>query len=338
MSIFFCTFAVEIIFIIEFYRFFMDISVIVPLFNEAESLPVLHEWIVRVMRENNFSYEIIFVNDGSTDTSWQVIKQLREQNEHVHGICFRRNYGKSAALYCGFDAAQGDVVITMDADLQDSPDEIPELYRMVTEEKYDLVSGWKQKRYDNKLTKNIPSKLFNATARWVTGIQLHDMNCGLKAYRQDVIKNIELFSEMHRYIPYLAKNAGFTRIGEKVVQHRKREFGESKFGLNRFVNGYLDLMTLWFLNKFGKQPMHFFGLIGSLMFILGFIAVIVVGAMKLYALAHHTSAMLVADTPYFHLGILTMVLGCMLFLAGFLGELIIRNSAERNNYLIREKL
>ena len=338
MSIFFCTFAVEKIFIIDFYRFFMDISVIVPLFNEAESLPVLHEWIVRVMRENNFSYEIIFINDGSTDTSWQVIKQLREQNEHVHGICFRRNYGKSAALYCGFDAAQGDVVITMDADLQDSPDEIPELYRMITEEKYDLVSGWKQKRYDNKLTKNIPSKLFNATARWVTGIQLHDMNCGLKAYRQDVIKNIELFSEMHRYIPYLAKNAGFTRIGEKVVQHRKREFGESKFGLNRFVNGYLDLMTLWFLNKFGKQPMHFFGLIGSLMFILGFIAVIVVGAMKLYALAHHTSAMLVADTPYFHLGILTMVLGCMLFLAGFLGELIIRNSAERNNYLIREKL
>ena len=338
ISIFFCTFAVEIIFIIEFYRFFMDISVIVPLFNEAESLPVLHEWIVRVMRENHFSYEIIFVNDGSTDTSWQVIKQLREQNEHVHGICFRRNYGKSAALYCGFDAAQGDVVITMDADLQDSPDEIPELYRMITEEKYDLVSGWKQKRYDNKFTKNIPSKLFNATARWVTGIKLHDMNCGLKAYRQDVIKNIELFSEMHRYIPYLAKNAGFTRIGEKVVQHRKREFGESKFGINRFVNGYLDLMTLWFLNKFGKQPMHFFGLIGSVMFILGFIAVIVVGAMKLYALAHHTSAMLVADTPYFHLGILTMVLGCMLFLAGFLGELIIRNSSERNNYLIREKL
>ena len=209
---------------------------------------------------------------------------------------------------------------------------------MITEERYDLVSGWKQKRYDNKFTKNIPSKLFNATARWVTGIQLHDMNCGLKAYRQDVIKNIELFSEMHRYIPYLAKNAGFTRIGEKVVQHRKREFGESKFGINRFVNGYLDLMTLWFLNKFGKQPMHFFGLIGSVMFILGFIAVIVVGAMKLYALAHHTSAMLVADTPYFHLGILTMILGCMLFLAGFLGELIIRNSTERNNYLIRETL
>ena len=316
----------------------MDISIIVPLYNEAESLPVLHDWIVRVMQEHGFTYEIMFVNDGSTDQSWQIIKQLREKNDHVRGINFRRNYGKSAALYCGFDAAQGDVVITMDADLQDSPDEIPELYRMITEEKYDLVSGWKQKRYDNKFTKNIPSKLFNATARWVTGIKLHDMNCGLKAYRQDVIKNIELFSEMHRYIPYLAKNAGFTRIGEKVVQHRKREFGESKFGINRFVNGYLDLMTLWFLNKFGKQPMHFFGLIGSVMFILGFIDVIVVGAMKLYALAHHTSAMLVADTPYFHLGILTMVLGCMLFLAGFLGELIIRNSSERNNYLIREKL
>lgn len=334
----FTTFAVENNFIIVFKVFFMDISVIVPLYNEAESLPVLHDWIERVMLENNFTYEVIFVNDGSTDNSWQVIQQLHDSNKNVHGICFRRNYGKSAALYCGFDAAQGDVVITMDADLQDSPDEIPELYRMITEENYDLVSGWKQKRYDNKLTKNIPSKLFNATARWVTGIQLHDMNCGLKAYRQDVIKNIELFSEMHRYIPYLAKNAGFTHIGEKVVQHRKREFGESKFGLNRFVNGYLDLMTLWFLNKFGKQPMHFFGLIGSIMFILGFIAVIVVGAMKLYALAQHTSAMLVADTPYFHLGILTMVLGCMLFLAGFLGELIIRNSNERNNYLIREKL
>ena len=338
MSIFFCTFAVEKIFIIDFYHFFMDISVIVPLFNEAESLPVLHEWIVRVMRENNFSYEIIFVNDGSTDTSWQVIKQLREQNEHVHGICFRRNYGKSAALYCGFDAAQGDVVITMDADLQDSPDEIPELYRMITEEKYDLVSGWKQKRYDNKFTKNIPSKLFNATARWVTGIKLHDMNCGLKAYRQDVIKNIELFSEMHRYIPYLAKNAGFTRIGEKVVQHRKREFGESKFGMSRFVNGYLDLMTLWFLNKFGKQPMHFFGLAGSVMFILGFIAIVVVGGMKLHALANGVRAMLVGVNPYFHLSILMMILGCMLFLAGFLGELIIRNSNERNNYLIKEEL
>ena len=316
----------------------MDISVIIPLYNEAESLPSLHEWIVRVMQEHQYTYEIIFINDGSTDESWQVIKQLHDQNPNVRGINFRRNYGKSAALYCGFEAAEGNVVITMDADLQDSPDEIPELYDMIKNDHYDLVSGWKQKRFDNKLTKNIPSKLFNATARWVTGIKLHDMNCGLKAYRKEVVKNIEVFSEMHRYIPYLAKNAGFTRIGEKVVQHRKREFGVSKFGLNRFVNGYLDLLTLWFLNKFGKQPMHFFGLVGSVMFILGFIAIIIVGSMKLYALSHGVSAMLVANNPYFHLSILMLILGCMLFLAGFLGELIIRNSSERNNYLIKETL
>ncbi len=316
----------------------MNISVIVPLFNESESLPVLHDWIVRIMEEHGFSYEILFINDGSTDNSWEVIRQLREKNTHVSGICFRRNYGKSAALYCGFEAAQGDVVITMDADLQDSPDEIPALYQMITEEQYDLVSGWKKKRYDNKFTKNLPSKLFNATARWVTGIKLHDMNCGLKAYRKEVVKNIEVFSEMHRYIPYLAKNAGFTKIGEKVVQHRKREFGVSKFGINRFVNGYLDLMTLWFLNKFGKQPMHFFGLAGSIMFILGFIAIVMVGGMKLYALAHEIDAMLVGDNPYFHLSILMMILGCMLFLAGFLGELIIRNSNERNRYLIKDRI
>ena len=318
-------------------KFSMDISIIVPLFNEAESLPHLYEWIARVMKANKFSYELIFVNDGSSDDSWKVIQSLREQSEAVRGICFRRNYGKSAALYCGFNAAKGDVVITMDADLQDSPDEIPELYRMITEEGYDLVSGWKQKRYDNTLTKNLPSKLFNATARWVTGIQLHDMNCGLKAYRKEVVKNIEVFSEMHRYIPYLAKNAGFTKIGEKVVQHRKREFGTSKFGINRFVNGYLDLMTLWFLNKFGKQPMHFFGLVGSLMFFIGFIAVIVVGSMKLYALSHGVQAMLVGVNPYFHIAILMMILGCMLFLAGFLAELVIRNSPSRNDYLIREE-
>jgi glycosyltransferase involved in cell wall biosynthesis len=315
----------------------MDISVLVPLYNEAESLPVLHEWIVRVMREKNYTYEIVFVNDGSTDESWSVIKSLQTLDENVRGICFRRNYGKSAALHCGFQAVQGDVVITMDADLQDSPDEIPELYRMIMEEDFDLVSGWKQKRYDNKLTKNLPSKLFNATARCVTGIKLHDMNCGLKAYRQDVVKNIEVFSEMHRYIPYLAKNAGFTKIGEKVVQHRKREFGESKFGMSRFVNGYLDLLTLWFLNKFGKQPMHFFGLVGSVMFILGFIAILVVGGMKLYALAHGVRAMLVGVNPYFHLSILMMILGCMLFLAGFISELVIRNSNERNNYMIKEE-
>ena len=329
----------------------MDISVIVPLFNEAESLPKLYEWIARVMKENKFSYEVIFVNDGSTDDSWEVIEKLRVESlelrevgeqkvesSPVRGICFRRNYGKSAALYCGFKAAEGDVVITMDADLQDSPDEIPALYKMITEEGYDLVSGWKQKRYDNKLTKNLPSKLFNATARKVTGIQLHDMNCGLKAYRKEVVKNIEVFSEMHRYIPYLAKNAGFTKIGEKVVQHRKREFGVSKFGLNRFVNGYLDLMTLWFLNKFGKQPMHFFGLVGSLMFFIGFIAVVVVGSMKLYALSNGVPAMLVGVNPYFHIAILMMILGCMLFLAGFLAELVIRNSPSRNDYLIKSEI
>ncbi|MDY6379633.1 MAG: glycosyltransferase [Bacteroidales bacterium] len=329
----------------------MDISIIVPLYNEAESLPKLYEWIAKVMKENKFlsqgndclSYEVIFVNDGSTDESWEVISQLKEESEKtkegaVRGICFRRNYGKSAALYCGFKAAEGDVVITMDADLQDSPDEIPELYRMIKEDGFDLVSGWKQKRYDNTFTKNIPSKLFNATARRVTGIKLHDMNCGLKAYRKEVVKNIEVFSEMHRYIPFLAKNAGFTKIGEKVVQHRKREFGTSKFGINRFVNGYLDLMTLWFLNKFGKQPMHFFGLVGSLMFFIGFIAVIVVGSMKLYALSHHVQAMLVGVNPYFHIAILMMILGCMLFLAGFLAELVIRNSPSRNDYLIKEEI
>lgn len=317
----------------------MNISIIVPLYNEAESLPKLYEWIARVMKENQFSYEVLFVNDGSTDESWQVIEQLnRQDDEHIHGICFRRNYGKSAALYCGFKAAKGDVVITMDADLQDSPDEIPELYRMIVEEGYDLVSGWKQKRYDNKLTKNLPSKLFNATARRVTGIQLHDMNCGLKAYRQEVVKNIEVFSEMHRYIPYLAKNAGFTKIGEKVVQHRKREFGVSKFGINRFINGYLDLMTLWFLDKFGKQPMHFFGLMGSLMFMLGLIAILVVGGMKLRALSLGIYGNLLASNPYFYLAMLMMILGTLLFLAGFLGELIIRNSQSRNDYLIRKEI
>lgn len=317
----------------------MNISIIVPLFNEEESLPKLYEWIERVMKENGYSYEVLFVNDGSTDASWQVIKDLQKKDtKHVHGICFRRNYGKSAALYCGFKAAQGDVVITMDADLQDSPDEIPELYHMITEEGYDLVSGWKKKRYDNALTKNLPSKLFNATARKVTGIQLHDMNCGLKAYRQDVVKNIEVFSEMHRYIPYLAKNAGFTKIGEKVVQHRKREFGVSKFGLNRFINGYLDLMTLWFLNKFGKQPMHFFGLVGSMMFFIGACVVLGLAVYKIWALTSGVHAMLIASNPWFHIAILAMVLGCMLFLAGFLGELIIRNSPSRNDYLIREEI
>ena len=316
----------------------MDISIIIPLFNEEESLPKLYEWLKKVLDENHFSHEILFINDGSTDASWKVIQTLHEQDQAIKGICFRRNYGKSAALHCGFQQAKGDVVITMDADLQDSPDEIPELYRMIMQDDYDLVSGWKKKRYDNTLTKNLPSKLFNATARKVTGIKLHDMNCGLKAYKLEVVKSIEVFSEMHRYIPYLAKNAGFTKIGEKVVQHRKREFGESKFGINRFINGYLDLFTLWFLNKFGKQPMHFFGLLGSIMFLIGFIAIVVLIVMKWQALRNGVHVMLIADTPYFHLATLMMILGCLFFLSGFLGELIIRNSAIRNDYLIKDSI
>ena len=320
----------------------MDISIIVPLFNEAESLTPLYEWIAQVMAKEKKTCEIIFVNDGSTDNSWQVIKQLqaekKDANIEVKGICFRRNYGKSAALHCGFQAAKGGVVITMDADLQDSPEEIPALYKMITEDGFDLVSGWKQKRFDNKLTKNLPSKLFNATARRVTGIKLHDMNCGLKAYRNEVVKNIEVFSEMHRYIPYLAKNAGFTKIGEKVVQHRKREFGVSKFGISRFVNGYLDLLTLWFLNRFGKQPMHFFGLVGSLMFFVGFVAVVAVGALKLIALSKGVPALLVTDTPYFYIALTMMLLGTQMFLSGFVGELVSRSNTERNKYHIAEEI
>ena len=316
----------------------MDISVIVPLYNEEGSLTKLFEWIDKVMTENKFSYEVIFINDGSTDGSWKVIEDLKAQSPNVSGIKFRHNYGKSPALNCGFRAAKGDVVITMDADLQDSPDEIPELYSMIMKEDYDLVSGWKKKRYDAKLTKNLPSKLYNATARTVTGLKLHDMNCGLKAYRHDVVKNIEVYGEMHRYIPYLAKNAGFTKIGEKVVEHRKREFGSSKFGMNRFVNGYLDLITLWFLSKFGKQPMHFFGLIGSLMFILGLLAVIVVGAKKLIALSSHIASPLVTSSPYFYIALTAMILGTLLFLTGFLAELVTRNAPERNNYKIEKEI
>ena len=316
----------------------MDISVVIPLYNEEESLPELFAWIQRVMIQNGFSYEVIFVNDGSTDRSWQVIEELAAQNDTVKGIKFRRNHGKSPALYCGFEKAQGDVVITMDADLQDSPDEIPELYRMITEDKYDLVSGYKKKRYD-PLSKTIPTKLFNATARAVSGIKnLHDFNCGLKAYRKDVIKNIEVYGEMHRYIPYLAKNAGFSKIGEKVVQHQARKYGVTKFGLNRFVNGYLDLISLWFLSKFGVQPMHIFGLLGSLMFILGFLAVIGVGAHKLYTMYSGHPYILVTDSPYFYLALTTMILGTQLFLAGFLGEMIARNSTERNKYHIEKEI
>ena len=315
----------------------MDISVIVPLYNEAESLPELHAWIKRVMDEHGFSYEILFVNDGSTDESWQVIEQLHATHPEVKGIKFRRNYGKSPALFCGFDRAEGEVVITMDADLQDSPDEIPELYRMITEEGYDLVSGYKQKRYD-PLSKTLPTKLFNATARKVSGIKnRHDFNCGLKAYRKEVVKNIEVYGEMHRYIPYLAKNAGFTKIGEKVVKHQARKYGVTKFGLNRFINGYLDLMTLWFLSKFGVKPMHFFGLWGSVMFIICFLCVVFIGANKLYSLANGIPARLITDSPYFYLALLGMLLGVQMFLTGFLGEIISRNSQERNNYKIEKE-
>ena len=316
----------------------MDISVVVPLYNEAESLPELAEWIERVMNENNFTNEVLMINDGSTDDSWNVIKELSEKNPCIKGVCFRRNYGKSPALYTGFERVQGDVVITMDADLQDSPDEIPELYRMIMEDKYDLVSGWKQKRYD-PLSKTLPTKLFNATARKVSGIKnLHDFNCGLKAYRRDVVKHIEVYGDMHRYIPYLAKNAGFDKIGEKVVHHQARKYGKSKFGLDRFVNGYLDLMTLWFQSKFGVKPMHFFGLLGSLMFFIGLIAVIAVGAIKLYNMYAGNHYILVTDSPYFYLALTCMILGTQLFLTGFLGELIARNSAGRNHYEIEEEI
>ena len=316
----------------------MDISVVIPLYNEDESLPELYSWIERVMNDNHFSFEVIFVNDGSTDRSWEVIEELSKQSEHVRGIKFRRNYGKSPALFCGFKEANGNVVITMDADLQDSPEEIPELYRMITEEKYDLVSGYKQKRYD-PLSKTIPTKLFNATARKISGIKnLHDFNCGLKAYKKAVVKNIEVYGEMHRYIPYLAKNAGFGRIGEKVVQHQARKYGSSKFGLNRFFNGYLDLITLWFLSNFGKKPMHVFGLLGSLMFLLGFITTCLLGADKLYCLTQGIPQRLITDSPYFYLSLTTMMIGTQLFLAGFLGDLISRNSQGRNDYQIEEEI
>jgi hypothetical protein len=315
----------------------MDISVIVPLYNESESLPELTQWIERVMKDNGFSYEIIFINDGSTDDSWKVITRLKENNPAVKGVCFRRNYGKSPALHTGFMRAKGDVVITMDADLQDSPDEIPGLYRMITGDGFDLVSGWKQKRYD-PLSKTIPTKLFNATARRVSGIKLHDFNCGLKAYRNKVVKHIEVYGDMHRYIPYLAKNAGFKNIGEKVVKHQARKYGTTKFGLNRFVNGYLDLCTLWFYSKFGIKPMHFFGLLGSFVFLLGFISTIVVGVTKLYNMYSGNHYILVTDSPYFYLSLTAMIIGTQLFLTGFIGELIARNASGRNDYEIEEEI
>ena len=316
----------------------MDISVIVPLYNETESLPELAAWIRRVMEANGWTYEILMVDDGSTDGSWDTVLSLSKENPAVHGISFRRNYGKSAALYEGFAAAQGDVVITMDADLQDSPDEIPELYRMVTEEGYDVVSGWKQHRQDNKLTKNLPSKLYNWTARKVTGIKLHDMNCGLKAYKKEVVKSIEVYGEMHRYIPYLAKNAGYGKIGEKPVHHQKRKYGVSKFGLERFVNGFLDLQSLWFLSTFGKKPMHFFGTSGLVMFFVGFIIAVWIIVQKLILQANGMKFRAVTDQPLFYLALLTVVLGVLLFLAGLLGEMIARSAPERNSYNIKEEL
>ncbi|MBF1420034.1 glycosyltransferase family 2 protein [Hoylesella nanceiensis] len=316
----------------------MNISVVIPLYNEEESLPELYEWIERVMNNNNFSFEVIFINDGSRDNSWKVIEELAQKSPHVKGIKFRRNYGKSPALYCGFKEAQGDVVITMDADLQDSPNEIPELYRMITEEGYDLVSGYKEKRYD-PLSKTIPTKLFNATARKISGIHnLHDFNCGLKAYRLDVVKNIEVYGEMHRYIPYLAKNAGFEKIGEKIVQHQARKYGTSKFGLNRFFNGYLDLITLWFLSNFGKNPMHVFGFLGSIFFIIGFFAAAIIGADKLWALSQGIPQRLVTDSPYFYISLTMMILGTQLFMTGFIGDLVSRSSANRNDYQIEKTI
>ena len=315
----------------------MDISIIVPSFNERESLPELCSWIDRVMSSHKFSYEVIIVDDGSTDGTWDEVKKISKSNPNIHGICFRRNYGKSAALYCGFEKAQGEVVFTMDADLQDSPDELPEMYRMIKEEDYDIVSGWKEKRKDNALTKNLPSKLYNATARCITGIKLHDMNCGLKAYKKEVVKSIEVYGEMHRYIPYLAKNAGYTRITEKKVFHQKRKYGKSKFGVERFINGFLDLMSLWFLSTFSKKPMHFFGYSGLAMFFIGLVLTIWIIAEKLILQGRGEAYRAVTDQPLFYLALLAVVLGVMLFLAGLLGEMISRSSKDRNKYNIKSE-
>ena len=314
-----------------------DISIVISLYNEEESLPELVSWIEAVMTREGYSYEILMIDDGSRDASWKIVKELAAKNSSIRGISFRRNYGKSAALYEGFKAAEGRVVITMDADLQDSPEEIPELYRMVVAEGYDIVSGWKKQRFDNKFTKNLPSKLYNATARWVTGIRLHDMNCGLKAYRNEVVKNIEVYGEMHRYIPYLAKNAGFDKITEKPVQHQKRKYGVSKFGLERFVNGLLDLISLWFLSTFGKKPMHFFGFTGILMFLAGAVLTVWVIAEKLIQQTHGLVYRPVTDQPLFYLALVAVLLGFQLFLAGFICEIVSRNSQERNKYNIKEE-
>lgn len=316
----------------------MNLSIVIPLLNEEESLKELHQWIVKVMAENNFSYEVIFIDDGSTDGSWHAIQQLAAQNANTKGIRFQRNYGKSQALHAGFAKAQGDVIITMDADLQDSPDEIPDLYNMITTQGFDLVSGWKKKRYDSVLSKNMPSKLFNWAARKTSGVVLNDFNCGLKAYRNVVVKNIEVSGEMHRYIPVLAKNAGFSRIGEKVVQHQARKYGSTKFGMERFVNGFLDLITIWFLSRFGKRPMHLFGAMGAFMFFIGLMSALYIGVLKLYKLYHHQKTILVTDNPWFFIALTTMIIGTQLFLAGFLGEIILRTKNNEERYKISETL
>ncbi len=315
----------------------MDISVVIPLLNEAESLPELSAWIERVMEQNNYSYEILFVDDGSTDRSWQIITELREKNKQIKAIKFRRNYGKSAALNTAFQVTKGRVIITMDADLQDSPDEIPELYKMIVEEKYDLVSGWKKKRYD-PITKTIPTKFYNAVTRMMSGVKLNDMNCGLKAYSHEVVKSIEVYGDMHRYIPVIAKWAGFTNIGEKVVQHQARKYGSSKFGLSRFINGPLDLASIMFVGKFGKRPMHFFGTIGTIMFILGFCLFAYLGGYKLYALYYNLAAKNIALQSSFYIALTAMIMGVQLFLTGFLAELVSRNAPERNQYQIEQEL
>lgn len=316
----------------------MDISVVIPLLNEEESLQELHDWIAKVMQSNTYLYEIIFIDDGSTDTSWQVIEQLSVKNNSVKGIRFQRNYGKSQALDAGFGLAEGNVVITMDADLQDSPDEIPELYDLIIAKNFDLISGWKKKRYDNVVTKNIPSKLFNWAARKTSGLELNDFNCGLKAYKKEVIKTVKVSGEMHRYIPVLAKNEGFNNIGEKVVQHQARKYGVTKFGMDRFINGFLDLITISFLSKFGKRPMHFFGLWGSLMFIFGFFSAFFIGIMKIYRLSTGIKTILVTNNPWFYIALTSMILGTLLFLAGFLGELIIKSNPQQKHYAIKEKI
>jgi glycosyltransferase involved in cell wall biosynthesis len=314
----------------------MQISVVIPLLNEEQSLVELYNWIAKVLRSNSFSYEIIFIDDGSTDGSWKTIESLSEADDRVKGIRFNRNYGKSQALHAGFIEAQGDVIITMDADLQDNPDEIPELYALIKEQQYDLVSGWKKKRYDNVITKNLPSKLFNAAARKTSGVKLNDFNCGLKAYRKEVIKNIDVYGEMHRYIPVLAKNAGYSKITEKEVKHQARKYGNTKFGASRFLNGFLDLISIWFLSKFGRRPMHLFGALGVLMFIIGFVSAFLIGVSKLYKLYHGLPNVLVTQNPWFYISLAVMIIGTQFFLAGFLGELILRSKREKERYLIRK--